>query len=133
MNVLTLVTLALGVTASAARASMAGGVRAIAPEDLAGPGIASAAAAVAAKFDATSDFAFATSARAISGTQQVVAGMRYELTVELRATPCARGGAAAPGAVCAPTGAPLRVVHAAVWAQPWRGSNEVTIASVDVV
>ena len=72
--------------------------------------------------------------RVVSGVQQVVSGMSYDLLVELGESACLKGGEAVVGDAtvatdpCAPIeGVQTTLRMANVWAQPWLNSYKVTL------
>ena len=72
-----------------------------------------------------------TSPHIISGTKQVVAGMKYDLQVQLFKTRCLQTGDL-PSDVnpCPPIGTtPFCTVTASVWSRPWIGAPQVTISA----
>lgn len=120
---LALVTLFLVLTSCEAKTRMAGGFSPI--PDLTTDSVVTAASKIATHFDTSTETStYTTLVSSIKeGTQQVVAGMNYELTVNLMETSCLKPA----------TGCPLLAggktfeVTARVWVQPWRNFYQVTL------
>lgn len=101
--------------------------------DLEEPSLLALGYAIATHFDASSlnKQSVFTSAEIVSGTKQVVAGMRYDLTVHLFATECEQNVDSPPSAEhpCTQIGEPICVVEASVWSRPWMGAPIITLGT----
>ena len=110
-----------------AKTRMAGGWSPI--PDLSADSVVTAANKVAAHFDSnTQTSTYTTIVSSITeGTQQVVAGMNYELTVNLQETSCAKPDTGCPLLA----GGKTFAVTARVWVQSWRDFYQVTLHADD--
>ena len=121
MNLFLLLSLTLGALGLSKR--IVGGHE---PVNTSDPDILAIAQKIATEFDKTSTSLTKSGVKGVvEGTKQVVAGMSYDLTVELADTACDK----ASKDPCSPiAGAPTTRVTANVWVQPWRDFAQVTIS-----
>jgi Cystatin domain len=113
-----------------ANAVAVGGLRPL--SDLADPAVLNAAQAIINTHDATSNSAFSSALVGITqGSSQVVAGIKYYLTIEIAASSCLKSAASSPAECPAQSGSPHFIVDANVWSRPWVSPPDiVTINSV---
>ena len=140
LSSLTFLTLALLIGANASlseqkQAKLVGGKTSLTEHDLTeDPNILKIADSVARHFDEKSIHrqTVFTSPHITSGTKQVVAGMKYDLQVQLFKTLCLQTGDL-PSVVnpCPPIigNTPFCTVTASVWSRPWIGAPQVTISA----
>lgn len=96
MKLLALLSLAFCALGVAMSKRMVGGRE---PVDPASATVLDAAQRIAREYDITSTSQYKQGlVRVVEGTQQVVSGMSYDLTVELGESNCVRGGAGCPAA-----------------------------------
>jgi len=94
-------------------------------EDMTNELVQAAAVKISEEFDSGSANPYSTSLlRVVHGTKQIVAGMNYELTVELSETNCIKPNREG----CSPvSGGKVHTVKARVWSQPWKNFFQVTL------
>ena len=137
VSLLTFFTLALFAATTLAEkggkaARIVGGKTSLTQHDLTeDPTITELGVAVARHFDDKSAHqqTVFTSPQIISGTKQVVAGMRYDLRVQLFKTQCPRSGPLPSDEhPCPRIGSkPFCTITASVWSRPWLGESQVTL------
>ncbi len=109
----------------------AGGRSPLSTLDLSSPPVLSAARDSLASGVEPSNSAFqAGLLRVVSGSHQVVSGMRYELVLESRPSSCRKGSPLEDSCSAPAQSGQKAIITASVWVQPWRTpSSQVTLVN----